>query len=110
MWSNEPVPGGPAMSSAFPAIFLPLIRSTTVAHASRAASCPTSPAAIGITVPSSRTPSPLICVWVAMRCAASAEATSSIFIDMTEGRREAEAEDQYRSRKEVQVRRAIVGC
>jgi hypothetical protein len=75
-----PVPGAPAISSARPAIFLALIMSTTMPHASRACSCPTKPAAMGWAVPSSFRPSPLMCVWVATRWVLVVEATSSILI------------------------------
>lgn len=82
------------MSSAFPAIFRVLMRSTTVAAASRAASCPTSPAAMGITLPSSRIPRPLMCVCVAMRLRSSLDFTSSIFIDMAAGGWEGGGEEE----------------
>jgi hypothetical protein len=46
-----PVAGGPAKSSARPAIFFWRIMPNTSPHASRAAACPTNPEAIGIAVP-----------------------------------------------------------
>lgn len=54
------------------------IMSTTTPHASRACSCPTKPAAIGMAEPSSFKPSPLMCVCVATRWALVVDATSSI--------------------------------
>ena len=57
-----PVPGGPANSKAFPAIFFDLISSTTIPPACLASICPTNPHAISIGFPSLSKPSPLI--WV----------------------------------------------
>ena len=53
-----PVPGAPAIKSALPAIFFPLIISTTIPQASRACSCPTHPALSSIASPDSCRPRP----------------------------------------------------
>ena len=55
-----PVPGAPAKSRAFPAIFLLLIISTTIPAASRAFYYPQSPCEISFAEKSSLRPSPLI--------------------------------------------------
>lgn len=55
-----PVPGGPAISKARPAIFFVLISSTATPAASLANSYPTMPAWTSIAIPSSFNPNPLM--------------------------------------------------
>ena len=75
-----PVPGGPARSSALPAIFFDLMRSTATPAASLARACPTMPCEISLARPSSLRPSPLMCVWVETRCVLVVERTYSICV------------------------------
>jgi hypothetical protein len=75
-----PVPGGPANNIALPAIFLNLIKSTTIPDASLAISYPTIPADTSIEVHSSVKPRPLICECVAILYVLVVDLTSSIFI------------------------------
>lgn len=75
-----PVPGGPARSSARPAIFFDLIRSTATPAASLARTCPTMPWEISFAKPSSLSPSPLIWVCVEILWALVVDLTSSIWV------------------------------
>jgi hypothetical protein len=54
------------------------MRSTTTPAASRAKACPTIPWDISLARPSSLSPSPLMWVWVEMRCDLVVDLTSSI--------------------------------
>jgi hypothetical protein len=73
-----PVPGGPAISNALPAIFFDLINSTTIPPASRANSWPTIPDWTSIAKPSSFKPKPLIWLCKAILYVFVVDLTSSI--------------------------------
>lgn len=75
-----PDPGPPANSNALPAILRDRIRSTTMPHASRARSCPTSPAPMGEAMPvAGSNPNPLMCVCADTRLVLVVDFTSSIY-------------------------------
>ena len=73
-----PVPGGPAKSKAFPAIFFDFINSTTIPQAWRASIWPTRPQAISIGFPSLSKPRPFMCECELIRCVFVVDLTSWI--------------------------------